>query len=223
MSAFSQKINLVDTLHGDIIRNYSAVIKKSDTIKSGEYIYYRLDGSKFETGHYRRNKKHGTSTSYHLDGSVFQQCKIWKGVLNGDFISYYAKGEIAETGKYKDGEKKGTWTHYSKNKDILSIGKFLGTSYLVLENDTCAFVIDNNNDTVNTFSGIDSESIFHQLINTYGMNNLKEIHLKTGLWKYEELININKTEFYSKEGILISFTPYREPTLNPRPRPIINK
>lgn len=88
--------------------------------KTGPYVTYRKNGSKYSQGTRVDGKTDGAYQRFHADGWVEFECVYANGKQNGPAKWYYATGKVYEEGTMADDLRKGEFRQYREDGTLFS-------------------------------------------------------------------------------------------------------
>ena len=77
--------------------------ERKNGTRHGPLREFRADGSRFKDGQYHNNRKTGTWTLYHPDGSTMEEATYEAGKLHGVKVTWDAAGVESSRVEYREG------------------------------------------------------------------------------------------------------------------------
>lgn len=89
-----------------------------DSLRHGEWLFYREDGSLVTRGRYENGIKSGPWITYHTNGKIFIQETYAADKLDGESLIYYDTGLLMMQLHYLNGRENGNTVCYFENGEI---------------------------------------------------------------------------------------------------------
>jgi len=90
-------------IESDSVQMTGAFKDYAQTIKEGEFLYYRKGGTISSKMIYKDGKENGQMSSFYDTGALYSTEEFINGLNNGDYIVYYENGKIKRKETFNNG------------------------------------------------------------------------------------------------------------------------